>query len=220
MPQRLPDQKTPVSRQAVLEALWKAWMGFFNSVPKRESIWVLMAQWALETGWGKSMHCYNMGNVKSREGDGFDYTYFACNEILLKASAERYQRNSPQTAKITSYRADGTAIIWFYPDHPGCRFRAFNSLREGAADHLALIFKRFSRAWPAVAEGDPSKFAHLLKLQGYYTADEASYTRTLTSVYSMIAQDTRLQYEDLPTMTDSEKEAVMNMVAENLRKMI
>lgn len=220
MAQRLPDQKTPVSRQAVLEALWKAWMAYFNSAPKRESIWVLMSQWALETGWGASCHCYNLGNVKSREGDGFDYTYFACNEILPKATALRYQNNTPDTAKITSVRSDGTAIIWFHPDHPGCRFRAFKTLQEGAADHLALLFKRFHKAWPAVAEGDPAKFSHMLKMQGYYTADLASYTKTLTSVFNMIAGDKRLKYDDLPVMTEDEKQSIKNLVGMSLQKLI
>jgi hypothetical protein len=220
MSDRLPDQKTPVSRQAVLEALWGAWMVYFNSIPKRESVWVLLSQWALETGWGASMHCYNMGNVKSREGDGYDYTYFACNEILSKASAERFQAKDPQHAKITSYRNDGTAIIWFYPDHPGCRFRAFHNLQEGALDHLAILVKKFYKAWAAVAEGDPAKFAHLLKVQGYYTADEASYTKTLVSIFQGLAQNKKLNYDALPVLTESEKERIMGMVGMSLRGLL
>jgi hypothetical protein len=211
MVERLPDKKTQVSRQAVLEALWKAWMVYFNAVPKKESIWVLMSQWALETGWGRSMHCFNMGNAKSRKGDGYNYTYFKCNEIFRTKSAERYQARDPEHAKITSYRDDGTAIIWFYPDHPACRFRAFRTIHEGAYDYLSMLVKRFHMAWPAVVEGSPAKFAHLLKVQGYYTADEREYTDTLTKVYHMIAEDSRLRYGSLPFMTEDEKRQLQNL---------
>jgi hypothetical protein len=220
MAQRLPDQKTPVTRQEVLEALWGAWAVYFNAIPKKESIWVLMSQWALETGWSSSMHCYNLGNVKSRDGDGYDYTYFACNEILPKASAEKLQAKDPKRAKITSYRSDGTAIIWFYPDHPGCRFRAFSTLQEGALDHLVILVKKFDKAWSAVAEGDPAKFAHLLKVQGYYTADETSYSKALTSIFRGLAKDTTLNYSDLPTLTGEEKERILSMVGANLRNLV
>lgn len=219
MSNRLSDAKTPVTRQEVLEALWNAWISYFNSIPKRESIWILMSQWALETGWGQSMHCFNMGNAKSRDGDGYDFTYFACNEILHKRSAEAAQKMNPTTAKITKYRTDGTCIIWFYPDHPGCRFRAFRSLQEGAADHLALLVRRFHKAWPAVYNGDPRQFAHMLKVQGYYTADEVTYTNTLLKVFNKIAKDPKLNYDNLPILTESEKEAISNMVGMSLRKM-
>ena len=220
MAKELPDKKTPAPKEEVIKALWQAWEDYFHEIPKRESIWILTSQWALETGWGKSMHCFNYGNVKSREGDGFDYCYFACNEILKKATAEKYQASSPQTAKITRYRSDGTAIIWFYPKHPGCRFRAFETIREGAIDHLSLIHKRFSRSWPAVLAGDPALYAHMLKLQGYYTADEASYTKTLVSVFGMVSR-IKVDYKALEAppekkqegLSESQKRRILNLVA-------
>lgn len=218
MTERLPDQITPATRQEVLEALWKSWIVYFNSIPKKESIWVLMSQWALESGWGRSCHCYNLGNVKSREGDGYDYTYFACNEILPKASAEKLQAKDPKRAKITSYRSDGTAIIWFYPDHPGCRFRAFRTLQEGALDHLVILVKKFDKAWSAVAEGDPAKFAHLLKVQSYYTADEYSYTASLVGCFQSLAK-ANLDYSVLPVLTRGVQDRIQGLVATTLQGM-
>jgi hypothetical protein len=223
MPRELPDRKTPIAKEEIVVALWQAWEDYFHEIPKKESIWILSAQNALECGWGgKWMHCFNFGNVKSREGDGFDYCYFACNEILKKATAERYQAASPQTAKITRYRSDGTAIIWFYPEHPGCRFRAFETLREGAIDHLSLIHKRFNRSWPAVLAGDPALYAHMLKLQRYYTADESAYTKTLVSVFRMVSK-IKVDYKALEApkpeekkhegLTESQKRRILNLVA-------
>lgn len=204
-PRELPDLKTPAPKEDVLRALWSAWLHCFGAAPKKESIWILLSQWALETGWGASMHNFNYGNVKSREGDGFDYCYFACNEILKTSTAESYVAKSPQTAKITTYRKDGTAIIWFYPKHPACRFRAFKTLLEGAIDHIALVHKRFARSWPAVLAGDPAQYAHALKLQGYYTADESSYSKTLVSVFGTVSR-LKVDYDALPTKVEPESD--------------
>ncbi len=228
MATELPDLKTVASKEEVLRALWEAWLHCFGVPPKKESIWILLAQTALETGWMASCHNWNLGNVKSREGDGFDYCFFACNEILKKAAAEAYVAKSPQTAKITTYRKDGTCIIWFYPKHPACRFRAFHTLLEGCIDHISLVHKRFARSWPAVLAGDPAQYAHALKLQGYYTADEASYKKTLVSVFGTVSR-LKVDYSSLPTqlepdegsetpevpvgLNSDQKNRIMNLVA-------
>jgi len=60
MAKELPDKKTPAPKEEVIKALWQAWEDYFGETPKRESIWILTSQWALETGWGKSMHCFNL----------------------------------------------------------------------------------------------------------------------------------------------------------------
>ncbi|MET0795215.1 MAG: peptidoglycan-binding protein [Polyangiaceae bacterium] len=156
---RLEDQLTPVSPGQVFVALQVAWRNQFGTEPHRSSLLVLLAQWALETGRGRSMHCFNLGNVKSNGTSG-DWCFFRCDEII------------------------GGKVKWFEPDDPGCRFRAFVDLNAGAADYLRTLNQRFQRAWPAVLAGDPAAFAHLLKLQLYYTADEAQYTRTLVSLFA------------------------------------
>lgn len=212
MASELPDKKTPVTKEQAVEALWKAWQGFFGSTPKKESIWVLASQWALETGWGRSMHNYNLGNVKARDGDGFDYQYFACNEILKRAEAEKLNEADPDHAKISTTRSDGTCIIWFYPNHPGCRFRAFNSLIAGATDYIALLAKRFDKAWPAVSAGDPALFSHMLRQQGYYTADEYSYTTSLVKCYNALAR-LAFDYNSLPSMTEEERRRLDQVIA-------
>lgn len=219
MASELPDKKTPVTKEQVIEALWKAWQGFFGSTPKKESIWVLASQWALETGWGRSMHNFNLGNVKSRVGDGFDYQYYACNEILSKSEAVRLNDADPEHAKILNTRADGTCIIWFYPPHPGCRFRAFNTLLEGATDYITLLVKRFDKAWPAVSSGDPAQFSHLIRQQDYYTADEAPYTAQLTSIYRSFAKLV-FDYGSLPMMTEQEKTELDGVLAKSTADLV
>jgi hypothetical protein len=156
---RLQDQLTPVTPPQLFGALSRAWQKAFNETPHRTSLLVLLAQWALETGRGHSMHCYNLGNVKSAQKSG-DWCFFRCNEII----------NGKE--------------VWFEPDHPACCFRAFASLDDGALDYLNTLHDRFKPAWPAVVAGDPQSFVHLLKINRYFTADEAQYTRSVVSLFN------------------------------------
>jgi hypothetical protein len=155
---RLNDQLTPVAPVQVYDALRTAWRKQFDAFPHRTSLLVLLSQWALETGWGRSMHCFNLGNVKSAQKSG-DWCFFRCNEII------------------------NGRTVWFEPDHPACCFRAFQTLDDGALDYLQTLHRRFQRAWPAVLAGDPAQFSHLLKRLRYYTADETAYTKTLVSLF-------------------------------------
>lgn len=186
-------EKTPATPAAVFTALGKTWKAQFGTEPKHESLLVLLAQWAFETGRGKSMWNFNLGNAKGKPGggDGRCWTFFACNEMLPIANAmslstksgERSDGKPGKNVAVTSAK-DGIATVWFYPDHPACCFRAFRTLDEGTADYLGMMRKRFASAWPAVEAGNPWQFSHLLKLARYYTADEAHYTRSLVSIYN------------------------------------
>lgn len=212
MPSELVDKLTPCSKEDLLRAMFEAWTHLFGAPPKKESIFVLASQWALESGWGKFCHCWNLGNVKSIDGDGHDYCYFACNEILKKDRAHALAAATPAIAKVTQDRADGTSIIWFYPKHPGCRFRAFDNLLDGASDYITLLNKRFTKSWPAVLAGDPAQFSHMLRAQGYYTADESSYTKTLVSVFNTISR-LSVDYTTPPMLTDDQKVKIQNLVS-------
>jgi hypothetical protein len=220
MPVELPDKMTPVTKAEVIEAFWHAWAQYFGQYPpSRESVWILVAQWALETGWGKSMHNFNMGNAKSRPGDGFDYQYFACNEILSLSRAKAMVAASPQTARITTIRTDGTAIIWLYPKHPGCRFRAFTCLVDGVVDHLHLVANRYNKAWPYIIQGNPAEYSKALKRQGYYTADEALYTKGIVRCFESVAKEP-FDYDNLPVLTNQEIGRIQNLVASTQQTLV
>jgi hypothetical protein len=176
-PHRIPAAKTPVTPQQAYQALQGAWVDRFDAAPRPDSLLCLLAQWALETGRGQSMWCFNMGNVKGRPdgSDGRSWCYFACDEVI-----------------------DGH-VKWFYPDDPACCFRAFESLEDGARDYLDELWHRFQKSWGAVVSGDPAMFAHQLKLQGYYTASEAQYTRTLVALFQEFAREAASPF-DLSTV--------------------
>ncbi len=165
-PARLSPAVTPVTAPEMIASLRAAWQAQFGQTPADRSLFVLVAQWALETGWGKAMHAYNVGNIKSVAGDGRDYTYFACDEVL------------------------GGKVVWFHPDDAGCRFRAYPSLDAGVADYLATVAHRFAGAWGAVVAGDPNAYAHLLKQERYYTASEASYAAGLARIVDELERTT------------------------------
>lgn len=174
--------KTPVEAKGLFALLAEAWRTLLQEEPKTESLLVLLAQWALETGHGKSVWNYNLGNVKATSSGPYDYCYFACNEVLLDKQAVHYETASPSTVKITR-RVGDKCVVWFYPKHPGCCFRAFRTIEEGIVDYLGMMRRRFSVAWPCVLSGDPAGFCHELKRSKYYTADEAEYTKNVTSIF-------------------------------------
>lgn len=151
----LPSVRTPVAPSdlyAVLRAEWRAQVG---SEPSRASLLVLLAHWDFETGGGGACIAYNLAGIKYTPGCGTDYASYITQEYI------------------------GGKPVTIHPPDPGCRFRAYGSLDEGAADYLKELRGQFGFAWPAVVAGDVADFAHRLKLRNYYTAPEATYARGL-----------------------------------------
>lgn len=150
--ERLVDRVQTLCTPAQLgAALYDAWGRLIQeSRPTRASVLVLLAHWALETGFGRFCWCWNIGNKKRVPGR--PYYQVRCSEII-----------------------DGVEQ-WFDPPHPQTSFIAYSSLQEGADDYLTGLRGMFRAAWPAVVAGDPALFCHMLKLSRYYTASEAVYT--------------------------------------------
>jgi hypothetical protein len=219
MAEKLRDQILTIKSVDVFNGLWIAWLNLFDSPPKKESIFVLMAQSALETGRWKSIHCYNFGNIKSSDKDGRDYCFYACNELMPIKMAQNYAAKSPSTAKITAVRNDGNAWIWFYPDHPASRFRAFKTLNEGATDYLYFLKTKFKSAWQAVLSGDPVEFSRALKRNGYYTADEAPYTKGLKSLFDEFSK-LKIDTDNLPILSEEQSRRLSNLVALTMQQVI
>lgn len=214
MPTELPDALTPITRTDLLRGLVEAWGHLFGTEAKKESICILGSQWCLETSNGKSMHCNNLGNVKSSEGDGHDFTFFGCGEELSLGVAQHAVQTSPLVTIKRVYLVGSTqmASVWIEPKHPWCRFRAFQSLSEGAIDYISLLNKRFKQAWPAIIAGDPALFSHYLHEEHYYTADESSYTAGVVSLFHTLGQ-LSVDYSYNPELTNDQKTRISNLVA-------
>lgn len=160
-PAELPDLLTVASVPQIAAALAHASTALGLGLDRRD-VCLLLAQVAFETGLGKSMHRWNLGNAKHVDGDGRDWCSFACTEVLHGRE------------------------VWFFPPAPACRFRAFRSLDEGAVDYLSMMRRTFRSAWPALLSGDPVAFVSALKAAHYFTADVGLYTRGVSSIFTSV----------------------------------
>jgi hypothetical protein len=161
MGNRVKRVRTEVSEPQMAQAMSNAWRELFGTTPSKEQIGLLLAQNALETGHRKSMWNFNVGNITT-DGKG-QYNFFD---------------DLPTDEQIKPGQ-------W---KKMNLKYRAYPSLVEGAKDYLKLISgKRYSKAWENILNPDPVAFSKSLKESGYYTANEAPYTKALTKLYKQFS---------------------------------
>lgn len=164
----VPDKLTPFSFAEAAEAMRAA----LGNVRDQSVLALALAKTALETGRWAKIHCYNWGNAKA--GDKYEgmYTCFWCDEIL--------------NGKRVVFYPDGEAGrrgTWTVPPgHPQTRFRAYANRFDGAYEYVKLVEKRFPASWQAMFTGHAPSFVHALKMERYFTADEATYARGVSSL--------------------------------------
>jgi hypothetical protein len=203
MGRKLEAKITTVSATELAEALGTAYEELLGRQPKRESVALLLAQSALETGHWKSCHAYNLGNAKAGPSWDGDYCFYAADEIVSAEQAARaFADRMPRTDGVQGHNVELTPLrsgqvqVTLHPDHAWCRFRAFESLGAGALDYLALLHRRFALAWPAVEAGDPTAFVRTLKELHYFTA---SVERYLPPVAKLFETFSKLLREERPS---------------------
>ena len=175
----VPRVQTHTAPVELYTALRGAWTGLIGSEPSRASLLVLLAHWALETGFGAACWNWNLGNVKHVKGDGRDYFGVRHNEIV--------------NGKTIWLDADDT-------EEPKDPFRAFHGLAEGVSDYLGILRGQFGFAWPAVEAGDAASFCHALRQRGYYTSDEALYTAGVMRCYHQLDASIPIDPEPVAAM--------------------
>lgn len=161
----VPRIATPIEAAQLRDALLAAWPGIIGADvdPHHGAIRLLVAQSAFESGWWRAGSWnYNLENSKHVDGDGHDFYYVACDEYL------------------------GGKVVTLHPPDTGCRFRAFASLADGAADYLRLLKRQYAGALAAAEAGDVVGFAKALKAERFYTDDETHYERTLRDVLAIV----------------------------------
>jgi hypothetical protein len=183
----IPPEKMNISEANGAWLLREGWKKVYGEYPSDKSLAVLWAKASLETGRFKAgFHNWNFGNIKKIHAnlkykikdDGHFFTMFRCNEIL------------------------NGKVCWFDPPHVQTHFRAYKTDIEGAEDYIRFVSKktRYAKAWAAVKRGDPQAYAHELKVAKYYTANEATYTRGVVSLFNEFIRrkDELLSYEPPP----------------------
>jgi len=172
----VPTVRTKYTLNQLIGGLVEGWFKKFGVIPRKESIGVLYAQNALETGGTVSMWNNNIGNVKyvPTAGDD-DWEYMMLANVWEVVNGQK---------------------ITFQPPHPATWFRAFPTLADGIAWHFDFLKNhRYAKAWTAVEAGNPAAFAHLLKVAGYYTAPEADYVRLMNTYFNRFMRDPTYEQE-------------------------
>lgn len=177
------DNKTPVSAEVMGQA-------FLSEVPGlgRQGLRLLLAHWASETGWGKSMHGFNVGNAKS-SGTSGNWMFYKCGETVKLSTAREWEKSGLVT--IDAINSAGThATVTVYPKHPACRFAAYPDLASGVHAYLTLLQEGYPQAWDvAIRGGSAEEFARALNANPkriYYTASVESYVALMDGVIKSV----------------------------------
>lgn len=182
---------TPTARQ-VVDLVLSNWSALTESGAR-----TLAAQFMLETNRGKNCYNWNLGNVKA----GANEPHMYLRNVWECFGQEQAQAQVDQGKGLARLPADeeikkhgwkcASAVVVYSPPHSQCRFRAYASLQEGAQKWLGLhqrISQKNSSYVSSLNAGDTSAAAHVLKLAGYYTAAEASYSRLMAQMKTEVDQ--------------------------------
>lgn len=158
-----PATRTPLTAGQARVALGAAWRTHTGEDASRETVALLVAQWALETGWGKAMFNNNFAGIKAKEVE--PHTYYTTTEELAPESVPHDPR-----IKVLKTISPKLVRVRVSPEHEWCRFRHYDDAGEGAVGYVEKLHQRFPRAIPALLAGDASRYATALKMARYFTA--------------------------------------------------
>lgn len=170
---------TPTAKE-VVDMLFAEWAELTQAGAR-----TLTAQFMGETGSGRYCFNWNLGNVKS-PSQNVPHMYlrnvWECMSESQAASAvtansELVHIATEDEIKKHGWRCKNTVVV-FNPPHPACRFRAYDSLREGAQrwlGHHKGIAAKNAIYLEKLNAGDIPAVAHILKQNKYYTAAESDY---------------------------------------------
>ena len=144
--------RTRLDGAQAASALRSAWKQVTGQPPSEQTVSVLTAQWAHETGNGASMYNYNFGGIKGASAGGL----------------------SVEQRTHEGFGATERTIM--------DRFRAYRSADEGATDYVKLLVNHFPEAAQSASKGDPVGFVQGLKKRGYFTGDPSAYTRSVSAL--------------------------------------
>jgi hypothetical protein len=151
--------RTPITPEQASGLIAGALERRTGAAPSKETVAILTAQWAHETGRGASMFNYNFAGIKGSSPAGLS---------VVQRTHEGYGATE---RTITD------------------SFRAYRTAEEGADDYVALLQRRFPAALDAAKQGDPAGCVRALKQSGYFTGDEVAYTRSVTRMAHELSPD-------------------------------
>lgn len=143
---------TKLTEAEATYALREGWKLVFGEYPSIDSLAILWAQSALETGRWQHIWNYNFGNIKRH--DSHEWCMYTCSEVINGKN------------------------IQFSPPDPQTHFCSYSSAIIGAKEYIEFISKRprYQEAWAQVLQGSAIKYCAALRKAGYFTADLIKYT--------------------------------------------
>lgn len=184
------------SPEEVAEALITAWEDAVGFNPSVELVATLLAHSALETGHWKAMRNYNFGNIKATnlwiQGGGH-FTYYEASENLNAEWTQRALASSkPRTdgkklgmdCEVRGRTRDDHYIVWFYPNHIQSRFRAFETLADGAKNYVLKLAGRYRKALDYACKGNHLAYVDTIHSLGYFTANLSMYRAAIGRLYN------------------------------------
>jgi len=178
---RLEPKRTVLTIAMFVAALVDNWR---DSLGRLNANFAAM-MWAKLVAETSNFHLYNFnfGNVRSSSKDGFAYH---CLRGVWEGFEKRYADSLVASGQAV-YEANEARIaavrpkvaVAFVLGHPFTRFRAYESLDQAMAVHLALV----EREWPAIVqpalEGDVDAFAAAMARERYMTAKPVPYAAAM-----------------------------------------
>ena len=155
-----PSPTNAMSRDTAQNALISGYTEHYGVAPNQETTNMLLAQWALETGHGKSMPKNNFGGLTGAAPTG-------------------------GTANLATVEGHGATAR-----NTTRNFRTYDTPEQGAADFVGVLKRRHQPAMDAAAAGDTRGFAAALKKSGYYSGDPEAYRKAVDSLYRHSPTDT------------------------------
>lgn len=166
--------RTEASELQMAQAIIDAWKELFGTVPSKQQINLILAQNALETGNRKSMWNFNIGNITTSGKSQYDFY----DDLPTK------EQIKPGVWKTMNLK-----------------YKSYPNLKEGVKDYLKLLnSKRYGKAWEHIINPDPVAFSKSLKDAGYYTANEAPYTKAITKLYNQFGKSNVYEKAKMPTI--------------------
>jgi hypothetical protein len=175
----VPPKTTPLTFDEAAQSMSSAMAALLGETPATPTLALALAKTALETGRWSAIWNGNWGNIKASDKHEGLFTCIVLNEVIGPAVvwfAPDGQLN----------RKGGTVIGKVYPvpdGHPQTRMRAYPTADDGALDYCRFVAGgRYAAAWELLLKGDAVGYVHALKAKGYFTADEATYTKGVVSL--------------------------------------
>jgi len=149
-PGQVDPKLTPISGSLAARELKRAWKRLMHEAPSDDVVLIITAHWAHETFGGRQMYNYNFGGIKGHSSDGGSCV------------REAHEGSGYHVRALLD------------------RFRAYQSVRDGAEDYLSLLIRKYPEAISAAERGDVTDFVAALKRARYFTGSESDYARSLS----------------------------------------